>query len=1622
MKLFYRNKKQPNRVYYNGKEANTVLHVPSPFFYGPQTVHSFNFGQDKKDYGNIPFAKRFCTIDRIYLDKTIKTFPRLVMTQDKGKSVCYGLYSGKQIDIEFEMTPTYMYIEGQHYPDPLVNDTPYFGFSRNARPDTTVGNYFSYAIAFKIKDRKLYMLRETDSAPQVCKQGSTDIVLTDNTPYKIKLSFNSNKVVFTAYKGILDNTTQEYNYEIDNGCTYTHSLTAHNDMYPYFVSVEALTNNDDEIGEYSFINPKVTYYRALPISTDGLVPAVSPALVQTGTATSEDNIADIIEENRSTDYYTYEQEGGCVTNGGNSLITPPNRKNDRFDGNGLNFMISETPVMISSNFVTSHFPTFMNEDYLLSRAENRLYDKQGNVVLLTVAMQDIDNYDEDATKRIKYYVLEREYVDIVHLRYSYLHIAFETTTDPRGNVFLSSMSSPKVVSGETSYFVSSLDVLSSQPYPDSSLLSYWATQFRADYDRYLSIIGAAQSRYQSAQAMVADYTQQVAAAQQLYDNVDDEIADCVNEEQTRRAAISTNVDAFNNYLVDTIQAESLKFKNAPTNNNISDSYDNVYVWQHLCTVDEFRCSFLDPFSKSIYFMTIDKAAWTESNGVYQNSAQPVADIVNPSMVTAILDYYRSNATNIYNMLFSNNTSHSGIGYKLMLQAYARFNSEDSPFGQYHYDISSFIHAPYTTEPYTNLIDQIDAFRGMYDSLNTYYNDAHVAYSNWKNYYDNVYSKRNTWKEFYREQLNNMQSKLAEAELEQSAAKQAYDALLNEGSTARILRDSALSYSQKLIDYAEEFNNVDLYNNKTRYEYSKIDVPPSNIGLATDNCNITYLLNKNNKINNTDENKVTCSVFVNGKHIKDFENSSNKSITQVGNWVVKNGIISNMTITPTLYCSITGFDITTNKNENNRYTYNNENGSVKAATGNNYNKLVNTAPSTASHISFVVDSANTDLYVLLQKYKSSYSQSSDVTNIYSSAGGVRLRFNAGSIYMYSGTSSSSTQLKDSTNAVVMYQDKDKFDIVCYAKKNSYVYIEYFIYKNEEFMYRGTSSSISNTFMSAICIATANGSISYYGNHVMLSEYDSATYNISAHNAYQINSNGGLKLLDIKNASNMYREFTEGSRASVQTNRYKSNNTNDWNQGIIFNTYSLKEPTATNIIIQENESNIYLDNGPFDLSHVETLELSARIENQNSRPMIGFTTSSIYSNLSSFYNNITLFPSTDVGQPLMEARDIPNQERYLPFNINSKVRYIRDKTSGNTTNGGSHWVQLEAITDKGHNIASLACNSKVQFTRRNSNNSNIGWSYNPIGNAYSNIYIQANSLGDGISAEYIKKITPAWEDLTDHTFRLNLNANKSDLVQGSCYYAHFYSKVPIQSFDFNDVNIPFIDDIINTNTSSETCYSMRTSSNGTYKYEYFIKVKVSATMLSTRSGIDYNANYRFLDFNLSVYGTHDIIQEGDSAFQSYVGSNSSGIATWLDSDPQYHLHVDLGKVYDISSIRVKHYYNAYDVRHYYNHVIDVSSDGKNWITIHDSGPDGVQETATGLSYSSKLGWRAGDKIGIRLERQSSSFKVRYFTDTVDGRYYAETTKTIPLNETLYPAFAVHNAGTYLLDPRYKIDYIK
>ena len=154
------------------------------------------------------------------------------------------------------------------------------------------------------------------------------------------------------------------------------------------------------------------------------------------------------------------------------------------------------------------------------------------------------------------------------------------------------------------------------------------------------------------------------------------------------------------------------------------------------------------------------------------------------------------------------------------------------------------------------------------------------------------------------------------------------------------------------------------------------------------------------------------------------------------------------------------------------------------------------------------------------------------------------------------------------------------------------------------------------------------------------------------------------------------------------------------------------------------------------------------------------------------------------------------------------------------------------------------------------------------------------------------------------------------------------------------------------------------------------EINVALNKSVEAFDQNGNSIFID-RASIYTNGELLL--------YPDDISTNVMTTAEDIPvdtsyaytesgKYCLQVDLGAIYtDISTIKVWHYYH--DGRQY-NHTLEVSTDGKTWITIYDSDVHGIYaERVEGKFY-------LVDETSIYSSIASLQVELGSISSTVEG----------------------------------------
>lgn len=141
-------------------------------------------------------------------------------------------------------------------------------------------------------------------------------------------------------------------------------------------------------------------------------------------------------------------------------------------------------------------------------------------------------------------------------------------------------------------------------------------------------------------------------------------------------------------------------------------------------------------------------------------------------------------------------------------------------------------------------------------------------------------------------------------------------------------------------------------------------------------------------------------------------------------------------------------------------------------------------------------------------------------------------------------------------------------------------------------------------------------------------------------------------------------------------------------------------------------------------------------------------------------------------------------------------------------------------------------------------------------------------------------------------------------------------------------------------------LKASSGTTYRYSVNNSTNPQTFCLSAENNSVF---YSITDSGTPTAGSCVNVALGASAPSSLLTDGSTAYTPYYDTGSGLQsVTVDLGTVYDISSIKVWHYWG--DACTYYATKTEVSTDNTNWSTIYDSATSGTyQETSVGKTFS-------------------------------------------------------------------------
>ncbi|MDC0506134.1 S8 family serine peptidase [Candidatus Gracilibacteria bacterium] len=365
---------------------------------------------------------------------------------------------------------------------------------------------------------------------------------------------------------------------------------------------------------------------------------------------------------------------------------------------------------------------------------------------------------------------------------------------------------------------------------------------------------------------------------------------------------------------------------------------------------------------------------------------------------------------------------------------------------------------------------------------------------------------------------------------------------------------------------------------------------------------------------------------------------------------------------------------------------------------------------------------------------------------------------------------------------------------------------------------------------------------------------------------------------------------------------------------------------------------------------------------------------------------------------------SQPEDTPQETNSKIRYIRDWANGSNKSRWNAWKEIEAINrSTGENIA-----INKAITGLHQTSSNLPYPIVTDGEKIDDLfysYIQPNSDASYLTVDLgdlydIEKIN-IWHYYGDGR---TYNGTKTEVsADGVTWHTIFDSAVEGTYAEPTDgsgkthdvkaglVKYGYVDenntDEDNSQTTNNKIQYIRDWANGSSKNSSSHWVEIQAFEASSQNNIAYqkavtgynNQGTTKYDQTIVVNGIIDTGVYYDGRGQG--GSNGE----WIQ--------IDLGSLYDISTINVRHYYG--DGRTYNGTKTEVSADGVTWHTIFDSAVEGTYAESTdgsGKAHDVKAGLvkygvsptdpgNNGDEIDIDIEFQAI-LKEFGFVDTEDN----------------------------------------
>ena len=283
----------------------------------------------------------------------------------------------------------------------------------------------------------------------------------------------------------------------------------------------------------------------------------------------------------------------------------------------------------------------------------------------------------------------------------------------------------------------------------------------------------------------------------------------------------------------------------------------------------------------------------------------------------------------------------------------------------------------------------------------------------------------------------------------------------------------------------------------------------------------------------------------------------------------------------------------------------------------------------------------------------------------------------------------------------------------------------------------------------------------------------------------------------------------------------------------------------------------------------------------------------------------------------------------------IRYIRDWLNGSTANTGSHWVEIQALTSGGTNVAQ----GKSVFP---ADERQVIWDYDNGTDAYGCI-----NLTDGSTHTNYYSETCYISNSINSDLRTWTNNNPTNYLVAK--EPEFFKGDAVYSITIKDgFSVPRNNGV---HTSGES-----TATNTYYYLSFWAKAEATTDIEIGLQGYGGDRNPHFtLTTQWKRYSMRVKMAETTAFFAIKLMTNTKVYFSkcamsknTLSVQGPHGLVVDLGEPTSIEQIKVYHYYN--DGRTYYGTKTEVSEDGQTWYTIYDSAVNGAySESSNGKTHN-------------------------------------------------------------------------